>query len=236
MTVRSLTHVLVHAAIIASIGGAVVGCGKEPREETPTEAQPEATGPAEPADEEVAVEPHASDEDARLAMRVHAALAREANVDASRFSVSVQGGAVTLTARQEDEDENGRAQRVAAATEGVVDVTLQVRPSEASARRPALAAAGASAEAIALYAELGTRRAEEPEYREPEQPVALNRAASGDRPRTYRVRAGDNLSLVASRTLRDGNQWRRIYEYNRSVIGPDPQRLVEGMELRIPQD
>ncbi len=64
----------------------------------------------------------------------------------------------------------------------------------------------------------------------------VERAASGDRPRTYRVEAGDSLSNIASKTLDDGMAWPRIYEINRSVIGPDPSQLRAGMELRIPQD
>jgi nucleoid-associated protein YgaU len=61
-------------------------------------------------------------------------------------------------------------------------------------------------------------------------------AASGDRPRTYRVRSGDSLSRIAARTMNDGGEWRRLYEFNRAVIGSNPERLREGMELRIPQD
>lgn len=69
-----------------------------------------------------------------------------------------------------------------------------------------------------------------------ETPAHIIRAATGDRPLTYRVRAGDSLSLIAQRTMGSGNHWHRIHELNRQLIGPDPARLVEGMELRIPQD
>lgn len=67
-------------------------------------------------------------------------------------------------------------------------------------------------------------------------PGHIVRAATGDRPLTYRVRAGDSLSLIAARTMGSGNHWQRIHELNRHIIGPDPARLMEGMELRIPQD
>lgn len=72
--------------------------------------------------------------------------------------------------------------------------------------------------------------------REEPLPAHIVRAATGDRPMTYRVRAGDSLSLIAQRTMGSGNHWQRIHELNRHLIGPDPARLVEGMELRIPQD
>ena len=65
---------------------------------------------------------------------------------------------------------------------------------------------------------------------------SLHRAASGDRPRTYTVQAGDSLSIIAARTMGDGTAWPRIHELNRSVIGPNPERVREGMVLRIPQD
>lgn len=69
---------------------------------------------------------------------------------------------------------------------------------------------------------------------ETEEEVAA--AASGDRPRTYRVQSGDSLSIIARRTMNDGSLWRELFEHNRSLIGPDPERLQVGMELRIPQD
>lgn len=65
---------------------------------------------------------------------------------------------------------------------------------------------------------------------------AATRSATGDRPLTYRVRPGDSLSVIAARTMGSGSRWRRLYEFNRDTIGPSPERLREGMELRIPQD
>ena len=71
---------------------------------------------------------------------------------------------------------------------------------------------------------------------EEEVPAWAQRAAVGDRPLTYRVRSGDSLGLIAARTMGSANRWRRLYEHNRDVIGPNPERLTEGMELRIPSD
>ncbi|WP_082830169.1 LysM peptidoglycan-binding domain-containing protein [Nodularia spumigena] len=52
----------------------------------------------------------------------------------------------------------------------------------------------------------------------------------------YTVQAGDFLSNIAQRFYGDGSEasWRRIYDANRSVIGPDPTQLSAGMVLVIP--
>lgn len=90
---------------------------------------------------------------------------------------------------------------------------------------------------LALTGEDAFERDPRLEYdRDEPAPAHIVRAATGDRPLTYRVRAGDSLSLIAQRTMGSGNHWQRIHELNRHIIGPDPARLVEGMELRIPQD
>jgi len=54
--------------------------------------------------------------------------------------------------------------------------------------------------------------------------------------RRYTVQPGDFLSNIAERFYGDGSEaaWRRIYEANRSVIGPDPTQLKAGMVLVIP--
>ncbi|MDB9499262.1 LysM domain-containing protein [Nodularia spumigena CS-336/02] len=52
----------------------------------------------------------------------------------------------------------------------------------------------------------------------------------------YTVQAGDFLSNIAQRFYGDGSEasWRRIYDANRGVIGPDPTQLSAGMVLVIP--
>ena len=52
--------------------------------------------------------------------------------------------------------------------------------------------------------------------------------------RAYTVQPGDNLSGIAEREMGDRGAWRRLYEHNRSVIGSSPERLRDGMVLRIP--
>ncbi|MCC5603473.1 LysM peptidoglycan-binding domain-containing protein [Nostoc favosum] len=53
----------------------------------------------------------------------------------------------------------------------------------------------------------------------------------------YTVAPGDFLSNIAERFYGDGSEasWRKIYEANRSVIGPDPTQLMAGMVLVIPE-
>jgi nucleoid-associated protein YgaU len=51
-------------------------------------------------------------------------------------------------------------------------------------------------------------------------------------PRTYTVATGDTLSGIAARLgLAD---WRRLYEANRGLIGPDPNRIYPGQVLVLP--
>ncbi len=60
------------------------------------------------------------------------------------------------------------------------------------------------------------------------------RAPKRPRPagRTYTVRAGDTLSAIATRLGLD--DWRTLYEANRSVIGRDPDFIRPGQVLKIP--
>ncbi len=50
-------------------------------------------------------------------------------------------------------------------------------------------------------------------------------------PRTYTVQPSDTLSEIGERF---GVDWRRIYQANRSVIGPDPNLIRPGLVLTIP--
>lgn len=57
------------------------------------------------------------------------------------------------------------------------------------------------------------------------------------RVREYAVKQGDTLSRLAGKFYGDVSpaSWKRIYEANKAVIGPDPSKLRIGMRLRIPQ-
>ncbi|WP_027717303.1 LysM peptidoglycan-binding domain-containing protein [Desulfovirgula thermocuniculi] len=52
-------------------------------------------------------------------------------------------------------------------------------------------------------------------------------------PKTYVVKPGDTLWAIAKLTLGDGSRWKEIYEANKDVIGPDPNVIIPGQELRI---
>jgi len=51
--------------------------------------------------------------------------------------------------------------------------------------------------------------------------------------RKYTVAAGDNLSAIANR-LHIGGGWNAIYQRNKQVIGPDPNKIRPGMVLTLP--
>lgn len=67
----------------------------------------------------------------------------------------------------------------------------------------------------------------------PQSPGAIGPAA--DSGKTYKVRAGDTLTSIASRMLGSGARWREIQKANESVLhGSD--RLTVGMDLLIPEN
>lgn len=52
--------------------------------------------------------------------------------------------------------------------------------------------------------------------------------------RQYTVRAGDTLQTIARTVYGNSQEWQRIYDANRSTIGPNPDALRAGMVLQIP--
>ena len=60
-------------------------------------------------------------------------------------------------------------------------------------------------------------------------------ASSGgaDRSRTYTIKRGDSLSVVAQRLLHSAGRWRQLYELNRNVIS-DPDTLQVGTVIKVP--
>lgn len=50
---------------------------------------------------------------------------------------------------------------------------------------------------------------------------------------TYEVRSGDSLWAIAKRLTGDGNNWRKIYEMNRDVLGDNPDMIQVGQTLRL---
>lgn len=47
---------------------------------------------------------------------------------------------------------------------------------------------------------------------------------------TYTVKSGDTLSLIGKKVSKP---WRTIYEANKAVIGPDPNKIYPGQVLRV---
>ena len=68
---------------------------------------------------------------------------------------------------------------------------------------------------------------DEPDTGEPEI------AAPGDVVR-YTVRPGDTLSTIARQYYNRASRWRYLYNVNRQVIGPNPNRLQAGDVLTVP--
>jgi LysM repeat protein len=50
----------------------------------------------------------------------------------------------------------------------------------------------------------------------------------------YVVQPGDTLRSIAQQAYGDAEQWPRIYQANRDVIGPDPDALQAGTRLLLP--
>jgi len=51
---------------------------------------------------------------------------------------------------------------------------------------------------------------------------------------TYTVQSGDTLSVIAQKFYSDANLWQRIYDANRGIIGDNPDRIIPGQNLVIP--
>lgn len=188
-----------------------------------------ASGSGAPSPREAA--PEADRDLQRLRAQLLLRLGLDAELRADEYAVSFTADGLAVSSDTASAEHLARVAAIAAQLPGGDRITV-VGASQAPPQVQPLDPALALAQPIAL----ATRRDVEPSFPAEGSATTINRAASGDRPRTWRVRAGDTLSLIAARTMGDGNQWRRLYEYNRSTIGANPERLQEGMELRIPQD
>lgn len=54
-----------------------------------------------------------------------------------------------------------------------------------------------------------------------------------EQPKTYTVKAGDSLWLIAKKVLGDGSKWQTIYNKNKSIIGPNPNLIKPGQVLTL---
>ena len=222
------------ALVTLALAAGLVGC--QSTSELDDNGVSDGSGSGPVVDDEQVDEPEpatGSPRDASTAARVLLALAADPRVDAMDFDATAEDGVVTLMSTTRSHTAWTAASEIARGVDGVTEVHMTT-PAPTPSDTPDEVGAAPDLEALRA---LGTRRDVEPALPEPDDDEgAAARAASGDRPRTVRVEAGDSLSIIASRAMGDGNQWHRIYELNRSTIGPNPERLVEGMVLRIPQD
>lgn len=51
---------------------------------------------------------------------------------------------------------------------------------------------------------------------------------------SYTVKSGDTLSAIAKQVYGDENAHKRIYNANKDLIGPDPNKIKVGQVLIIP--
>lgn len=51
---------------------------------------------------------------------------------------------------------------------------------------------------------------------------------------TYIIQPGDTLWAIAEQFYGDGNEWQRIYDANRHVIGSNPDEIYPGQEIVLP--
>lgn len=55
-----------------------------------------------------------------------------------------------------------------------------------------------------------------------------------ENPKTYSVKSGDTLYALAKKFYGNGNDWNKIYNVNKSVIGKNPNLIKPGQKLVIP--
>jgi nucleoid-associated protein YgaU len=60
-------------------------------------------------------------------------------------------------------------------------------------------------------------------------------ATSEDILAEHKVGPGDSLSTIAKKYYGDAYQYPKIYEFNKDVIGDDPNVIIDGTVLKIPK-
>ena len=64
-------------------------------------------------------------------------------------------------------------------------------------------------------------------------PAGTATAGTATASRYYTIKSGDTLSKIAKEQYGDANQYKKIFEANREVIG-DPDKIYPGQQIRIP--
>lgn len=65
------------------------------------------------------------------------------------------------------------------------------------------------------------------------QPAAQQRPVTKEQPKSYTVKSGDSLFIIAKRIYGDGNKWRDLYAKNKAVIGANANLIKPGQVLQI---
>jgi nucleoid-associated protein YgaU len=70
----------------------------------------------------------------------------------------------------------------------------------------------------------------------PENMAAADAAAfeQSAREQEHTVAAGESLSIIAKNYYGSANDWPRIYQANKAIIGDNPDRIRVGQKLKIP--
>lgn len=63
--------------------------------------------------------------------------------------------------------------------------------------------------------------------------TASNRPDTREQSKTYIVKPGESLFLIAKKVLGDGSKWQVIYTKNKSTIGPNPNQIKPGQVLTL---
>ncbi|MBY9080992.1 LysM peptidoglycan-binding domain-containing protein [Paenibacillus sp. HN-1] len=64
--------------------------------------------------------------------------------------------------------------------------------------------------------------------------AATSRPDTKKTAKTYTVKIGDSLSKIAKLELGNSSKWQAIYNLNKKVIGPDPNKIYPGQKLVMP--
>jgi nucleoid-associated protein YgaU len=82
-------------------------------------------------------------------------------------------------------------------------------------------------------ASAGGKPAEEKRTAAPPEKPAPRPEAAGPLPRWYQVRKNDRYVSIAREQLGDAARWREIHQLNKDKF-PDPQRIREGVRIKLP--
>lgn len=262
---RLLSTVLVLSALLACIScnnDAQQPATSDPAQtEQGTEPSPgEAPGESDDSERDRTVVRTDNPDDVKLATDVLMAFVISDQVDARRFSVTVSDGVAHITPSSDASDTEQRqaadlAQNIdgiesvelagAAAPHAIAENSQVVEETVANQDSPVVedgpsaeeeqAAAQEAAEPDDIEEHQAIVDAGDEEEAEEPASAAPPAAAQGNY-RSYTIKRGDTLSIVAARELGSGGRWTEIYELNRSVIGSNPDGIRDGMVIRLPEN